>query len=218
MILFRTNNWQPVPGRVPPGTRSLQMERGLQPASSLPTAPTATPRNATPGIPDLTNMPRQIQSPEKELRFTRSGQAPLFWVAASVLASMVVTILASAVYRGDNPQLPHPAWAIIPLVLAIAAAHTALRLTRHAYLILTPLGLEIFPFFQPSKSMQLVIWQEIAAAEFDADLTLLTLHHNAEQTSGIHLSLAPIRQDRRHLLATAIAGRVAKKSVPPAEP
>jgi hypothetical protein len=161
-------------------------------------------------------MPRPIQSPEKELRFTRAGQAPHFWVAAAVLASMAMTVLASAIYRADNPQLPHPAWAAIPLALALIAASTALHLTRHAYLILTPLGIEIFPFFQPAKSMQLVAWQEIAAAEVDANLTRLTLHHNAEQTSGIHLSLAPIRHDRRHLLAAAIAGRLTKAS-PPAE-
>ena len=155
-------------------------------------------------------MPRPLQSPEKELRFTRSGQAPLFWVAAAVLTSIAVTLLASALYREANPALPHPAWALIPLALAFVAARTAMRLTRHAYLILTPIGIEIFPFFRPELTMQLVYWQEIHEVELDPNLTLLTLHHNPEKSSGIHLSLAPIRQDLRHLLATAITGRLAK--------
>ncbi|MEI6674549.1 MAG: hypothetical protein WCO57_05175 [Verrucomicrobiota bacterium] len=159
-------------------------------------------------------MPRPLQSPEKELRFTRSGQAPLFWVSSAVLTSVALALLACAPYRADNPTLPHPAWAIVPLTLAWAAAHTALRLTRHAYLILTPLGIEIFPFFRPSHGMRLVYWQEIDAAALDPAHTLLTLHHNPEQTSGIHLSLAPIRHDRRHLLATAITGRLAKAGPP----
>ncbi|MCX6874239.1 MAG: hypothetical protein NTW21_10595 [Verrucomicrobia bacterium] len=153
-------------------------------------------------------MPRKIKAPEQELRFTRSGQAPTFWVASAVLAAMAMTLLASAIYREVNPALPHPAWALIPLALATAAARTAWRLTRHAYLILTPLGIEIFPFFRPATTMRLVYWQEIDAAELDADLTLLTLHHNAERSSGLHLSLAPIREDRRELLAKAITARV----------
>ncbi len=153
-------------------------------------------------------MPRPIQSPDKELRFTRSGQAPVFWLAAAVLAGMAATLLACALYRDTNPQLPHPAWALLPLALAGLAARTAVRLTRHAYLILTPLGIEIFPFFRPARGLRLVTWQEIADAEIDAGLTLLTLHHDTARTSGLHLTLAPIRKDRRELLAKAVAVRV----------
>ena len=77
-------------------------------------------------------MPRPLQSPEKELRFTRSGQAPGFWLAAAVLACVAVTLLACAPYRDVNPRLPHPAWALMPLALALLAGRTAVRLTRHA--------------------------------------------------------------------------------------
>ncbi|KAB2639531.1 MAG: hypothetical protein DVB25_05480 [Verrucomicrobia bacterium] len=160
-------------------------------------------------------MPRPLHSPEKELRFTRSGQAPGFWLAAAVLASVTVTLLACALYRDVNPQLPHPAWAILPLALALLAGRTAVRLTRHAYLILTPLGIEVFPFFRPAKFMRLVPWAEISAAEMDANLTLLTLHHDAQRSCGLHLSLAPIRADRRELLAKAVAVRVFMPSTRP---
>lgn len=164
-------------------------------------------------------MPRKIQAPEKELRFTRSGQARLFWVAAAVLAGAAVTLLACAHYRGTNPQLPHAAWALLPLALAALAVRTAIHLTRHAYLILTPLGIEIFPFFAPARSMRMIAWHEIADAEINEALTLLTLHHNAERTSGLHLSLAPIRRDRRELLAKAVAVRVFTQATPdPTDP
>jgi hypothetical protein len=157
-------------------------------------------------------MAGKIQSPEKELRFTRSGQAAVFWIMAAVLAAVSITLLATAIYRDINPLLPHPVWALLPAVLAIGAGKIALNLTRHAYLILTPLGIEIFPFFRPADGMRLVTWQEIAAAEVDQKNTMLTLHHDLKKSSGIHLSLAPIRADRRCLLAKAIIGRLSPSS------
>jgi hypothetical protein len=157
-------------------------------------------------------MAGKIQSPAQELKFTRSGQARLFWVAAAVLAAVAMTLLATGYYRDMNPQLPHPAWACLPLVCAGFLAHTAVSLTRHAYLILTPLGIEIFPFFRAATGMRLVVWQEIHCAETDAKATRLTLHHDAAKSSGIHLSLAPIRPDRRTLLAKAIIGRLSPAS------
>jgi hypothetical protein len=152
-----------------------------------------------------------VQSPEKELRFTRSGQAVIFWVAAAVLAAVAITLLATSVYRDINPQLPHPAWASLPLVLALGSLKLAIQLTRHAYLILTPLGVEIFPFFRPAEGMRLVVWQEIDSAEANSENTRLTLHHDAAKTSGIHLSLRPVRADRRELLVKAVLGRAAQR-------
>ncbi len=153
-------------------------------------------------------MAGKVQAPEKELRFTRSEQAVVFWMAAAVLVACGVTILATAYYRDINPRVPHGAWAVVPFAFAGLMVQTAVRLTKHAYLILTPLGIEIFPFFRPSAGMRLVTWQEIQGAEVDGDLKRLILHHNPEKTSGIHLSLEPIRKERRTLLAKAVIGRV----------
>jgi hypothetical protein len=157
-------------------------------------------------------MTTKIQSPEKELRFTRAGQATVFWLGAAVLTSIGITLLATAIYRDINENIPHPAWALLPLGLALLLARMAAKLTRHAYLILTPLGIEIFPFFRPAEGMRLVTWQEIELAEVNERTTLLTLHHDAEKTAGIHLSLTPIRKDRRSLLAKAVIGRVSPAS------
>jgi hypothetical protein len=155
-------------------------------------------------------MPRKLAAPEKELRFTRAGQARLFWVAGAVLTAAAIIVVATAAYRPANPSLPHPLWALLPLVLAWLALRLAVRLTRHAYLILTPVGIEIFPFFRPAAHMQLVGWNEIRDAEVSGDLTRLTLHFNTEKTAGIHLSLKPIPADRLPLLVQALAGRVGK--------
>jgi hypothetical protein len=153
-----------------------------------------------------------VQSPEKELRFTRSGQAVGFWILSAVLTAAAVTLLATAIYRDMNPHIPHPAWALVPVGLAAVVIRLAFSLTKHAYLILTPLGIEIFPFFRPAQGMQLVTWQEVTSAEVNEKFTQLSLHHNTEKTSGIRLSLRPIRADRRSLLAKAVIGRLSPGS------
>ena len=153
-------------------------------------------------------MKSMVQSPEKELRFTRSGQAVIFWLLAAMLAGTAVTLGLTSLYRDINPALPHPAWMILPLVAAIFLLRLAVRMTRHAYLILTPMGVEIFPLWRPEEGMRLVLWQEIDAVEFDDRMTHMTLHFDAAKTSGVHVSLRPIRASLREVLAKAVRGRV----------
>jgi len=158
-----------------------------------------------------------VRVPAKELRFTRSRQATGFWVAAAVLAAVAVVLAVSGLERATNPALPHPGWAVLPAVAAWALARLALRCIRHAYLILTPLGIEIFPFLRPAQGMQLVAWGEIHAAEVDAAHRRLTLHFNPGKSAGIVLSLAPLRRDRRAWLAQAVQRRLAAQAAPVGE-
>ncbi len=155
----------------------------------------------------------RVAAPEKELRFTRSGQAVWFWLVAMILAATACVIIVMGLGRLTEPDRLHPAWAIAPLPAAWLATRTALRLTRHAYIILTPLGIEIFPFFRPADGMRMISWGEIDGAETDPSLRRLTLHFDSDQTAGIHLSLAPVRRDLRPLLAKAVLERVS----PPAD-
>jgi hypothetical protein len=147
-----------------------------------------------------------VAEPTKELRFTRAGQATGFWIAAAVaiMAGLVFFLLIP--YRADNPQLPHPAWGLAPLALAAVLIRIAWHCTKHAYILFSPIGVEIFPFFRPATGMQVIPWAQIAAA--DIDDSRLTLHFSAEKTGGIHLSLSPIAKDRRELLVRAIRGRL----------
>ena len=147
-----------------------------------------------------------VAEPHKELRFPRAAQAVPFWLAAAVCAVAALVLGAVSLYRPENPALPHPLWALLPLVLAWLCLRVAIRCTRHAYLILSPLGVEIFPFFRPVSGMQMVPWAQIAGAEVGE--RTLTLHFNEEQSAGIHLSLTPIPRARRPLLAKAIEGRL----------
>ena len=150
-----------------------------------------------------------VRQPAKELRFTRSRQAAGFWIIAAMLGAAALVLAASGLYRGENPALPHPAWAVLPATAAGALARLAWRCTRHAYLILTPLGIEIFPLLRPAHGMQCVMWGEIHAADTDAARTRLTLHFNAAKSAGIVISLAPLRRDRRDWLAQAVQSRLA---------
>ena len=146
-----------------------------------------------------------IVEPQKELRFTRAAQAVPFWIAAAICAAATLVLTVISFYRGQNPELPHPLWIALPLVLCSLSVRTALHCTKHAYLILSPLGIEVFPFFRPSSGMQMIPWAQIIAAEIGNHI--LTLHYSEDQSSGIHLSLAPIPKSRRPLLAKAILGR-----------
>lgn len=149
-----------------------------------------------------------LQNPEKELRFTRVRQALVFWLLAAVMLAAAITLLTTSLYREINPHLPHPLWAMLPVILAGAVLKLAVSMTRHAYVILTPLGIEIFPLFKPEKGMQMIFWQEIDSVEVNDAMTLLTLHHNPEKSSGIHLTLKPIADDARYLLVKALRQRI----------
>jgi hypothetical protein len=155
-----------------------------------------------------------VAEPNKELRFTRARQAHGFWMAAAMLAMAAIVFFLLALPRAENPELPSPWWGLAPLVLAGLAVRTAVRCTRHAYLIFTPIGIEVFPFFRPARGMQVIPWAQIDEMEIDDPPKVLTLHFDSEKSSGVHLSLAPILKDRRALLARAVRGRMESATNP----
>lgn len=149
--------------------------------------------------------PRQVAEPHKELRFTRAGQAQVFWILAAILTAFSVFLVA-------NTLSGHPDfrwwWVPLPLLPAAALIWLAFYCTRHAYLILTPLGLEIFPLRKPRQNLHLIYWSELTSAEFNEDLTLLKLHYDSEKTSGVIASLKPLLPRQRDLLRKGIEGRL----------
>ena len=84
-----------------------------------------------------------VAEPAKELRFTRAGQAAGFWIAAaaSIMAGLVFFLLTP--HRAENPQLPHPAWGFVPLAIAAGLIRLAWHCTKHAYILLSPIGVEV---------------------------------------------------------------------------
>lgn len=147
-----------------------------------------------------------VVEPHKELRFTRAAQAVPFWVLAAMAVMATIVIIVVSFYRAENPDLPHPAWATLPLIIAGIAIRIALHCTRRAYLIFSPLGLEIFPLLKPIAGMQLIPWTQIHDAEIDN--SHITLHFSPDKSSGIHLTLSPIPKTTRPLLKKALQGRL----------
>jgi hypothetical protein len=153
-------------------------------------------------------------APFKELRFTRSRQAVTF-----VIAGVVFLCLAGAVALWWVQWVDRPGWlwllALVPLVLSWACLRSAASMTRHAYLLLSPIGVEIFPFFRPTQNMQLVSWTEIEHAEVPPDLRVLIL----SLTGGgkIFISLDPVKLSARPLLQRAVSGVMEKRAAPGTE-
>jgi len=158
----------------------------------------------------LPRRPRLVACPEQELRFTRSRQAVTF-----LAAGMVIFCLACLVFFTGEPasgiaadQIEfHSWWALPVLVPVVCCFWVVVHCTRHAYIILTPLGVELFPFWNPSKNMQVVYWPEIKAADISADLRTLTIKLKSGQ---IMATLVPITAQGRQLLKQAVEGRMAK--------
>ena len=158
--------------------------------------------------------PKSIAEPEKELRFTRAAQAPLFFGASAVVfeARTAVFILSTQDWGMDDPPLESWWWLCVPgLLLCYAMIRLGLRCTRHAYIILSPLGVEIFPFFKAKENLQVIYWSQVADAEFTSDAKNLVLHFTEEKKSGVIASLKPIPAGRRHLLEEALLGTLEKR-------
>ena len=149
--------------------------------------------------------PKPVEEPHKELRFTRAGQAMQFAILGAVLGGASIAMLLLNLIPSD-PILAWW-WPFVPLPFAALLFHLAYRCVRHAYIILTPLGIEIFPFFKARENLQVFYWSQIADAEVNLR-DQLVLHFNQERTSGVVASLAPIPSRRRDLLAHAIDGRM----------
>lgn len=160
--------------------------------------------------------PKEVTEPHKELRFTRSAQGSLFSILAATCAGISLAIILLNLLADElplafrEPRIPWW-WALLPLPGGVLLCRLALRCTRHAYLILTPLGIEIFPFFNPRENMQVLYWSQISKAEV-SQLKRLVIHFDDGETSGVVASLTPLLPARRKLLARAITGRMANRT------
>lgn len=146
-----------------------------------------------------------ITHPEQEIRFTRARQARVFFVSAalSLLAIFLGICCVLLPEPFGAPELQEFWWALIPLsLLFLISWHFARHCIKHAYLILTPLGIEIFPFFKAKKNLQLIYWSEIHAIDLKDEM--LTIHLNVEKTQGLVITLKPISTSLYPLLQRAL--------------
>ncbi len=156
----------------------------------------------------------KVLDPSKELRFNRSAQAILFAVLVSFFLAIAVTcsLIVYTVKSSDlvNKELPFPLWVLIlAWVLVIPFVFLCYHCVKHPYLILSPIGVEIFPFWRPVKNFNLVEWARVA--DVDIAKRAMTLHYDKEHTGGVVLSLSPLSQQSRQLLSEAISGVMTKR-------
>jgi len=158
--------------------------------------------------------PKNIQEPEKELRFTRSRQAITFLGAGLISLCILGFIWFRVYFNGlENNQNGPLFVAILLSVFLITMAGlfflVAIHCTQHAFIILSPLGLELFPFWFPVKNFRMLYWSEINDAAINEDMNLLSIECN--NGSKIFISIKPIPTNIRSYLKTAIEGRMHEK-------
>ena len=138
-----------------------------------------------------------------ELRFTRSRQAMKMLAVGLVFWLASVALMATA-YHNFNHQSWW--WAVVPAVPALLFCWLAWSHLRHPYLVLTRVGLEIYPFFLPSRNMNLILWQQIARTEVTTSPPLLTLIRADQADGKIFITLDPLQPTQRRFLSRALEG------------
>ena len=145
-----------------------------------------------------------VSNPEKEIRFTRSGQARTFAIIGAIFIATATTLFATAYFGTGSPI--HPLVPFLFLLPAAGAFWLSYRCAKHAFIILSPVGIEFFPFFKPSQNFRLWSWSEFHHAEVIGKKFFL--HFNKEETGGAVISLSPMAAQARRLLDIAIEGRM----------
>ncbi|MGJ8723328.1 MAG: hypothetical protein ACSHYB_02130 [Roseibacillus sp.] len=145
-----------------------------------------------------------VSNPEKEIRFTRSGQARTFAIVGAIFVAIAATLFFTAVIGTGSPI--HPLYPLPFLLPAAGAFWLSFRCAKHAFIILSPVGIEFFPFFKPSQNFRLWSWSEFHHAEVIGKN--FYLHFNEEETGGAVISLSPMAENARQLLDVAIEGRM----------
>ena len=161
----------------------------------------------------LPRRPRKVTRPEQELRFTRSRQAMTFLTAGIACLCVAGGIFIKALslagnVAGEPAVAVSPLWVLVPLAPAIVCFWVTAHCLRHAFIILPPLGIELFPFWRPARNMQVIYWAEIETAIISPDLKIFTIKCPG---SGIRATLAPISRSARALLKRAVEGRMERE-------
>jgi len=161
----------------------------------------------------LTSPRKEVTEPEKEIRFTRSTQGTLFFFLGIFCTMLCIgTLFNEYVNWGPWHASFKAYWwlSLIPLIPAALFFRLGVHCVRHAYIILTPMGVEIFPFWKPEKNLQVIFWSDIDHSEFTENRMIL--HYNKEETGGVVTSLNPIGKRNYPFLQKAINGRLKANS------
>ena len=146
----------------------------------------------------------------QEIRFTRNAQAIHFFILALIFVCVGISLycLSLDLWKTQEPVVDAPWYGLLTLPFIGLFVWIGTRLARHAYMIFSPIGIEIFPLFFPSKHMQVLYWQEIedVALTPDAKMLEVTLLSAADHEQKVFIATAPMRPMSRALFAKTIAG------------
>lgn len=146
------------------------------------------------------------QAPGRELRFTRARQALPAALIGAVLAGfgLILGVNLVLVHGGEVWLVSgSAAGALASLLLGASLLHHARHCLRHPLLIVSPVGIEIFPLWRPEAHFRLLAWGEIAGMR----LSSRALRVDLRGGGGVVLSLRPLWPEQQKLLARALAGR-----------
>lgn len=145
---------------------------------------------------------------QQEIRFTRNAQAAHFFVLALVFlcVGMALYFLSLDLWKTEGPVFEQSWYGLLMLPLVGLAIWAGVHLAKHAYMIFSPVGIELFPFFHPSKNMQVLYWQEVEDLAITPDGKMLEVTLLSEGEHKIFIATAPMRQNSRELLAKTIDG------------
>ena len=87
----------------------------------------------------------------QEIRFTRNAQAAHFFVLALVFFCVGIALycLSLDLWKTQEPMLKQSWYGLFTLPFIALAVWAGVHLAKHAYMIFSPVGIEIFPFFYP---------------------------------------------------------------------
>lgn len=165
------------------------------------TLPPLKPAKAGLTVKDIASVPRN----SRELRFTRNaaGAGLLIMAALCGGASLMCYVICSDALIS---QMLMPLWVMELIGLSATAinAYLGLYCLRIAYIIVSPVGIEILPFRNPRHTMRLYMWHDLLGAEFnDREMVL----HHCDDTYE-HLSLLAMNPRQRKMLRRAVTQRL----------
>ncbi len=144
----------------------------------------------------------------QEIRFTRNAQAVHFFVLALVFFCVGIALycLSLDLWKTQEPLLKQSWYGLLTLPFIGLSVWAGVHLAKHAYMIFSPIGIEIFPFFYPSKNMQVLYWQEVEDVAITPDGKMLEVTLLSEGENKIFIATEPLRSKSRDLLGKTIDG------------
>ena len=144
----------------------------------------------------------------QEIRFTRNAQAVHFFVLALIFFCVGIALycLSLDLWKTQEPLLKRSWYGVLTLPFIGLSVWAGVHLAKHAYMIFSPIGVEIFPFFYPSKNMQVLYWQEVEDVAITPDGKMLEVTLLSEGENKIFIATEPLRPKSRDLLGKTIDG------------